>query len=212
MILDVNQLSDSQVYHLMTQTIIPRPIAWVMSEHTNGKLNLAPFSYFNAVCSDPPLMMLSMGFKSPLELKDTRKNILERQQFVVHIPSTRHMDAVNASAATLEEGVSELDISGLEVEQWQQDTDATHPDFSLPRLKDCCIAFACRHHQDLSLGPKRQGLILGEIEAVYVSSDIIIGERGGIPILDPQQIDPLSRLGASQYAGLGDILSVSRPK
>lgn len=210
MILDFNQLSSTQIYHLMTQTIIPRPIAWVLSEHENQKLNLAPFSYFNAVCSDPPLIVLSMGFKTGTELKDTRKNILERQHFVVHIPSTRHIEAVNTSAATFDAGESELDTLGLEVEPWEN-SESQHP-FSLPRLKDCDIAFACRHHQDLSLGPKRQGLILGEIESVYLSPNIITAERGGIPTVDAQQVDPLTRLGASQYASLGDILSVTRPK
>ena len=85
MYLDLSQLSASQVYFTMTQTLIPRPIAWVLSDNGNDSLNLAPFSYFNAVSSDPPLIMLSVGFKPDGTHKDTAINIEQRKDFIVHL-------------------------------------------------------------------------------------------------------------------------------
>ena len=87
MLLDLADLKPNTCYHLMTQTLLPRPIAWVLSASEEGELNLAPFSFFNGVCSNPPIVMLSIGKKTPEEAKDTRQNILSGRDFVIHIPS-----------------------------------------------------------------------------------------------------------------------------
>src|SRR6056300_777261 len=109
MIIDLNQFSSSQVYQTMTQAIIPRPIAWVLSDHGNGKLNLAPFSYFNAVCSNPPILSISIGYKKGGAKKDTWINIEERSHFVVHIPRIEDVDPLLQSAQALDHGVSEVE-------------------------------------------------------------------------------------------------------
>ena len=98
MVIDFNQLTSSQVYYTMTQAIIPRPIAWVLSDHGNCKLNLAPFSYFNAVCSKPPILSVSVGLKKEGAKKDTWINIEERSHFVVHIPRVADVQPVLQSA------------------------------------------------------------------------------------------------------------------
>ena len=82
MVIDFDKLSSSQAYFTMTQAIIPRPIAWVLSDHGNGKLNLAPFSYFNAVCSRPPMQSISIGHKKSGLKKDTWVNIEGRYKHV----------------------------------------------------------------------------------------------------------------------------------
>ena len=87
MYIDFGKMTAQQVYITMTQTIVPRPIAWVLSENPDQSLNLAPYSYFNAVCSDPPLLMISAGVKPDGATKDTRDNIRDRKEFVVHIAS-----------------------------------------------------------------------------------------------------------------------------
>ena len=113
MIVDFNSISPSNGYHLLTQTIIPRPIAWILSENEDGSLNLAPFSFFNAVCSDPPLLMVSIGKKPSGEIKDTRRNILSGRDFVIHIASLTQANVLSRSAATLVYGDSELEIDDL---------------------------------------------------------------------------------------------------
>ena len=108
MIIDFSRQSPTARYAWMTQAIIPRPIAWILSENADGGLNLAPFSYFNALASDPPLLGVSIAGKPDGTKKDTLANILARPKFVVHIAPVTEADAVNASSATLPAGESEL--------------------------------------------------------------------------------------------------------
>ena len=115
MILDFEELTASQRYFQTIQTLLPRPIAWVLSENEGGGFNLAPFSYFTAVCSEPPLVMFSAGKKSETEFKDTVANIKVRKHFVIHIPSRNDLKAMNASSATLPAGVSEVEQLGLKL-------------------------------------------------------------------------------------------------
>ena len=101
MYVDITQLDPQQIYITLTQTVIPRPIAWVLSENANGSLNLAPYSFFNAVSSEPPLVMISTGLKPDGRPKDTRENIEQRRDFLVHIASVAQLEDLNASSATL---------------------------------------------------------------------------------------------------------------
>ena len=101
MIVHFSDLSSSACYFAMTQVLIPRPIAWVLTENHHHNFNLAPFSFFTGICSDPPIVMISAGKKSEDAEKgmpkDTRKNILEKKAFVIHIPSPDDLTSVNAS-------------------------------------------------------------------------------------------------------------------
>jgi flavin reductase (DIM6/NTAB) family NADH-FMN oxidoreductase RutF len=99
--IDLSSLSNNNVYHLMTQTIIPRPIAWVLTKNKDNSTNLAPFSYFNAVCSNPPLCMLSMGKKPDGAFKDTGTNLIEGADCVIHIAHVNQAEVVTATASTL---------------------------------------------------------------------------------------------------------------
>lgn len=204
MLIDLQQLNTSQVYFTMTQTVLPRPIAWVITENENKSYNLAPFSYFNAVCSDPPLIMFSVGLQDDGSLKDTLKNLIDRPQLVVHIASCEQLDDLNQSSATLPPGVSE-------VEQGNLNTIAMD-DFPLPRLAESKIAFMCNIYQIQKIGNNQQSLVFAEIRNIYVDDDCISKTQSGRLVIDPQCIQPLSRLGASQYSSFGDTLSVKRPK
>lgn len=195
-------LSATQIYYLMTQSVIPRPVAWVLSEQANSLLNLAPFSYFNAVCSNPALIMLSMGFKENKDLKDTRANILARKHFVIHIPSCGDAESVNISARNLPADESEVDLLNLET--------VPMPGFSLPRLKETSLAMGCELYQCIELGPASQALILGEIKTVYIADTVIAGEHKEVPIIDPHKLDPLARLGGPNYCHIGKMFSIKR--
>ena len=113
MVIDLSALKPAQVYFHMVQTLIPRPIAWVLSETEQDKYNLAPFSYFNAVCSDPPLIMLSVGKKPDGRLKDTHVNIEQHKDFIIHIAHRDMLQDLNASSATLDASISELEQLGV---------------------------------------------------------------------------------------------------
>ena len=104
MYINFGQMKPQEIYITMTQTVIPRPIAWILSENSDQSFNLAPYSYFNAVSSDPPLIMISAGVKPDGAVKDTRDNISDRKDFVVHISSLEQIDEMNASSANLAPG------------------------------------------------------------------------------------------------------------
>ncbi|TVP54954.1 MAG: flavin reductase family protein, partial [Halomonadaceae bacterium] len=113
MLLDLDAQSPGQIYHTMTQTLVPRPVAWVLSENPAGNYNLAPFSYFTAVCSEPPLILLSAGKKPDGSPKDTRGNILRTAHFVVHIGQSHQAATMTETARPLPLGESEVEAAGL---------------------------------------------------------------------------------------------------
>ena len=161
MLIDLEKLSVSQVYFTMTQTVLPRPIAWVLSGNANKSYNLAPFSYFNAVCNDPPLIMISIGRKEDGRLKDTLGNIQERPEFVVHIASCNQLADLNLSAATLPLGETEVTAGNLRTVVVKK--------YRLPRLADCKIAFMCKVHNIQEIGNNHQSLVFGQISKVFVA-------------------------------------------
>lgn len=201
--LDLANLSPSEVYFSMIQTLVPRPIAWVLSENIGGRYNLAPFSYFNAVCSSPPLMMISVGKKPDGSHKDTRANIEARRHFVIHIPSRDQLEAVNQSSATLPAEVSEVDELALETVEFEG--------FSLPRLKQARVAFGCECYQIHEIGDTPQSMILGRVTHLYIDDAVIEVDNKGRFKLDIGKLDPIARLGASEYMACGEVLKVKRP-
>ncbi|MEM0911521.1 MAG: flavin reductase family protein [Pseudomonadota bacterium] len=202
--IDFSSLSPSKRYHLMTQSVIPRPIAWILSENTDSTLNLAPFSYFNAVCSDPALLMVSVGIKPAGDNKDTARNLQKEHPCVVHIPSVQHADAVTASAATLPYGESELDtIDTTLIEQ---------SDFVLPRLSTCQIAFNCVVHDVMTIGATPQSLIFMEIKNMHIADEVVVQDAKGRDKFDASKIKPLARLGASEFSSISEVFTLLRPK
>ncbi len=200
--LDLSELNTPAIYHAMTQLVIPRPVAWVLSENAGGDYNLAPFSYFTPISSNPPLLMFSVGKRRDGTPKDTHANIAARKDFVVHIP---HMDLageVTRSSAPLPPGQSEVTAQQLELEPF--------PGSRLPRLKVSRIALACELHEVVEMGNVPQALIFGRIHRVWVEDDLVEMDEQGLPKFQAYRVDPLGRLGGEEYAGLGEI--IQRPR
>ncbi len=201
------ELSANQIYHTMIQTIIPRPIAWVLSENESGSFNLAPFSYFTAVASDPALLMFSVGKKLDNNNqdinKDTLTNIQSRKDFVVHIAHAELVNELNASAANLDYGQSELDSSGLSTTPFS--------DFKLPRVSQAKIAFACSLYEIKEIGNKPMSLIFGEIQHAYIC-DSIIEQQDKRSKINANDLNPLARLGGNDYASITQAFTIDRPK
>lgn len=214
--IDFNQLEPVQRYFAMVQAIIPRPIAWVLSDNglnpsqignPNDNYNLAPFSFFTAICSDPPLLLFSSGKKAvgseAGQIKDTCRNIQERRRFVVHIASTGQMENMAQTAATLDHGESEVVKAGLETVPFEE--------FDLPRLSCCKIALGCQLYRIDEIGNSPQSVVYGQIEKMFIDDELIENNESRL-VLNPQKLDPLSRLGGNDYSGLGGILQVARPE
>lgn len=203
MIIDFNNINPSNGYHLLTQTIIPRPIAWILSENEDKSLNLAPFSFFNVVCSEPPLLMVSIGKKPNGEIKDTRRNLLSGRDFVVHIANLAQAQALSHSAATLDYGDSELAIDNLPLESFEG--------CPIPRLADSSVAYHCKFHDSHIMGPSEQAVLYLEVVQLYVN-DNIVDTDGKRIVIDADKMNPLSRLGGSNFAALDKSFSLLRPK
>jgi len=202
MLVDCSQYSPDQLYFLLTQLVIPRPIAWVLSDNGNGAYNLAPFSFFNAITGNPPILMLSVGWKDEALRKDTWVNISERKNFVVHIPSGEQVYDVSHSSSVLPHGVSEIDKFHIPLEHLEG--------WPLPKVKGARVAFLCEKYAIHEIGEDPQALILGKINRILIDDDAVSQHNGRI-LVDPLKVNPLARLGGNQYSLLGEIVTVQRP-
>lgn len=204
MLIDFDGLDPTEAYHVLTQTVIPRPMAWVLSENPDGDYNLAPFSFFTPITSNPPLLMISVGRK-PAEgvAKDTRVNIEARKHFVVHIAHRELAKAVTESSRALPHGQSELAHLDLELAEFEG--------ASLPRLKDCHVAFACELYDIKEIGAAPQSLVFGRVTRVWVSDSAVRYDEKDRLTFDGAAIDPIGRLGGSEYVTFGDVFKIPRP-
>jgi len=202
--LDFSQYSPNQIYHLMTQTVIPRPIAWVLTDSGQDNFNLAPFSYFSAVSSAPPLLMISIGKKPNGEIKDTVRNIIDNKHCVIHIASESHADLVTQTAATLAHGQSEVSINNIELTSFEH--------FQLPRLTCCSIAYGCELYEVKEVGDVPQSLVFLQVKQLYLDDTVVqLDEKERIKVF-ANQVAPLARLGGGEYSGITKEFSVIRPK
>ena len=199
--IDLSTLSKAATYATMTQTIVPRPVAWITSVGESGVLNLAPYSYFNAVASDPPLVIVSLGLRPDGSVKDTRRNIEEGDGFVVNIAHRGLAEAMTASSATFPEDVSEVEELGLET--------APMPGTDVPRLADCRVAYACRHEETKDIGGQR--IVFARLTDLWLDDSVVGEDEKGRLKVDARAVDPIGRLGGGEYVTFGDIVSIPRP-
>lgn len=203
MVIKFSTIAPLQCYHLLTQTVIPRPIAWVLSQNDSDLgYNLAPFSFFNAICSDPPLMMLSIGKKPDGEAKDTRRNLLSGRDFVIHIASCDQAEQLNASAVVLGYGESELETMNLSLVEFR--------DCPLPRIAESLAAYHCTLYDAHEIGPHRQAIIYAQIHQLYLDDTLVKMEKNRLYI-NAVTLDPLARLGAAEFAPIGRPFVLDRP-
>ena len=208
MLLNFSDYSSSERYHLMTQTIVPRPIAWILTESGNNSdqesnYNLAPFSYFTAISSDPAILMISLTKKPDGGDKDTLINILKTKKMVIHIASDNQAELVTKTAATLAYGESELTEAGL--------TTTVFDGFSLPRLSQCDVAYGCELYEVKEIGDLPQSLIFVEVKQLYINDNILNTENPDRINIAADKLKPLARLGGGEYASITTPFSFKRP-
>lgn len=188
-------------YKLMIGSIIPRPIAFVTSLAEDETLNGAPFSYFNIVSSNPPMISISVQRKEG-ERKDTARNILDTKEFVVHIVDEENVALINKTAANLRPNESEIIAAGL--------TEKPSTIVAVPGVEEAKIRMECTLEQVVVLGDENASgcdLIIGKIVQFHVSKEIY--EDGKI---NPRGLDAVSRLAGQSYAKIGEIFDIERPK
>ncbi|MEK9196796.1 flavin reductase family protein [Ureibacillus sp. 179-F W5.1 NHS] len=195
--------SERENYKILTGTIIPRPIAFVTTISDEGVVNGAPFSYFNIVSSNPPLVSVAIQ-RANGNLKDTARNIYNNGEFVVHIVDQNNVKQVNETAASLPYNESELDIANL--------TQVPSDMINVPGVKESKVRFECKLVQALPLlNEENPGsdLFIGEVVLFHIDESIYDQDKRYI---DERSLDAVSRLAGQNYATLGDIFSIKRPK
>lgn len=198
MLTDLRELSGSEVYHLLTQVIVPRPIAWVVSENdteSKGRWNIAPFSYFNGVASSPALVMFSVGIGLAGRVKDTLHNVTRRPHHTIALPHVALIDAVQATADPLPQGVTEFDHAGIAAIGWE---------WPVPRPSGARTALGCTVERIIDIVPDEQIMVISRVETLWVDDDAIDHDAKGRVIVRSDILDPLARLGAGNYADIGE--------
>jgi flavin reductase (DIM6/NTAB) family NADH-FMN oxidoreductase RutF len=197
---DLTTLPAADRYKLMASSITPRPIAWVSSLSVDGVRNLAPYSFFNMVSADPPLIVLGVMPRADGTLKDTAANIEQTGEFIVHLVSEAMAEAMNFSCIDAPPGFDEIAAAELEVVPGEQ--------VQAPRLVQAPVAMECRLYQVIEAGQTR--IILGEVVAMDIRDEHILD--GARCHIDPLTMNLIARLhGAGWYTRSTDLLQMTRP-
>lgn len=199
--IDPLYLTERENYKLLIGSIIPRPIAFVTTLSHDAVLNGAPFSYFNIVSSDPPLISLSIQ-RSGGKAKDTARNMKTRGEFVVHIVDEDNVHQVNMTAAKLPPDQSEVQLAGL--------TPVDSVKVTVPGIAEAKIRMECVVEHALEFGGHGKNgcdFIIGRVMQFHIQDHIY--ENGRI---DPVGLKAVSRLAGHHYAKIGDIFEIERPE
>ena len=195
-------------YNLLINSIVPRPIAWVSSISAAGQPNLAPFSFFNCVCGNPPLLAFAPGLRAPGpsasshgEPKDTLRNVRETKEFVISVVTYDLREQMNATSGEYDSTVNEFELAKI----------TPHPSRVVrpARVAESPVSFECKLYQILDFNPEPTGgsLVIGEIVSVHIDDALLKDGK-----LDRNALDPIGRMGGLQYTRTRDRFDMVRPK
>lgn len=195
--------TERENYKLLTGSIIPRPIAFVTSVANDGTVNGAPFSYFNIVSSNPPLISISIQRQNG-QPKDTARNIIAGKEFVVHIVDEQNVEKINVTAASLPADQSEISLANLTLVDSEK--------VNIPGVKEAKVRFECSLEHAVELGgtdgQPGSDLIIGKVLQYHMDKEILFGDKK----IDPDKLKAVSRLAGINYAKIGDVFPIERPK
>ena len=216
--MDVNpsQLAHRELYSVLLAAVVPRPIAWVSSLSASGQPNLAPFSFFNAVCAKPPLLAFAPGMRVPrkseaaadasaghpgVHTKDTLRNIRETQEFVINVVTFELAESMNLTSGEYDADVDEFEMAKVA----SAPSNVVRP----RRVAESPVSFECKLHQILDFNPAPEGgsLVIGEIVSVHIDERHIKEGR-----LDRNSLDLIGRMGGMQYTRTTERFEMVRPK
>ncbi|MET0759418.1 MAG: flavin reductase family protein [Flavobacterium sp.] len=197
---DPQEIDQKSIYKLLTGAVIPRPIGWISSISEDGILNLAPFSFFNAVGDDPPHVMFST-VRTNDSNKDTLNNVLATKQFVVNMVTEELVEKMNITSQPIPSDESEFDLAGL--------TPIASIKVKPPRVKESPITMECElvHHYTLE-NHKFGGatIIIGKVVMLHVDESVLLEDFK----INLETYKPVARLAGSNYSKLGEIFSIKR--
>jgi len=205
-----SQIAYRELYNIVLNAVGPRPIAWVSSLSASGQPNLAPFSFFNAVCVKPPLLAFAPGMRSPKEgavgesagiPKDTLRNIRETGEFVINVVTYELSEAMNLTSGDYEASVSEFDVAKL--------ASAPSKVVRPRRVAESPVSFECKLYQilDSNSDPEGGSLVIGEVVSIHINERHLKEGR-----LDRDSLDLIGRMGGAQYTRTTERFEMVRPK
>jgi flavin reductase (DIM6/NTAB) family NADH-FMN oxidoreductase RutF len=208
MIVLPSDLPHRDLYNLVLNCVAPRPIAWVSTLSAAGQPNLAPFSFFNAVCVDPPLLAFAPGLRRPKssdanrgEPKDTLRNVRETREFVISVVTFALLEAMNITSGDYDPTVNEWELAKVTPQPSQYVRPA--------RVAESPASFECKLYQilDFSPAPTSSSLIIGQIVAIHVNDALIKDGR-----IDRNSLDLIGRMGGIQYTRTTTRVELARPQ
>ena len=200
MVFDLLDRHVDRAYALLGSLVCPRPIAWVTTLHANGSVNAAPFSFFNVIGDDPPMVMFCPGNRDDGSPKDTAHHCAEQGEFVVNLVDAPIAELMVQTSLSLPAGVSELRHFGIET--------AASDSIAVPRIANAPAALECRVHDIQEIGGNR--LVIGLVQKMYVRDDLIdpVTER-----LLTHRYHPIGRMAVPDwYCHTVDQFEIKRPR
>lgn len=199
MLFDFEKLSPQDCYKLVVSSVVPRPIAWVVTQDADGVVNAAPYSFFNAFSSNPVVIGIGCGPKAPGALKDTAANIRATGEFVVCLVPETAIHQMNATAVDFEPGVDELAEAGL--------TQAPSSKVRPPRIAESPVALECVTYQLVPAG--EHTIVLGRVVGVHIQDDCVLDAAKCY--VDTPKMNLVGRMhGRGWYTRTTDRLEVPR--
>jgi len=196
-----DQLSRRERYELLTSLVVPRPIGWISTRSRAGVANLAPFSYFAALASNPLLVGVSIGMRKGRP-KDTLANIRAVGAFCVNVCSEDLLEAMNLTSGEYEESVDEFALAGLT----PRESDVV----AAPWVGEAPAVLECRLFKEMELGEAPNTFVIGEVLAVRLSPSVSL--LPGSLAADPLALRPVGRLAKDRYFLPGEVRVLPRPK
>jgi len=183
--------------------VVPRPIGWISSISASGHVNLAPYSFFNGVSGEPPMVMFGANGNTDARTKDSLANVEETGEFVCNMATWDLRDQMNASSAAVDANVDEFDLAGLQTEP----SELVKP----PRVKAAPIHMECVYYKTLDMPSDtpgmRNALVTGQVVGIHINDDFLIDG-----VIDIEKIMPLARMGYKDYTRVEKVFSMERPK
>jgi flavin reductase (DIM6/NTAB) family NADH-FMN oxidoreductase RutF len=197
--IDIATVSPGRAYRMLISAIVPRPIAFVSTLSSDGQRNLAPFSFFMGVASQPLTLAISVFHRQGVP-KDTAANILETGEFVVNASTEELAERVALASGDYSRAYDEFALTGL--------TPAPSERVRPPRVAESPWSLECRLHRSMVIGepPQATHLIVGEVVFAHVRDDL--WAEG---MIDAEKLHPIARLGANLFATLGRVIAIDRP-
>ena len=195
------EMATQDRYKLMASTILPRPIAWVVSQDKAGTLNAAPYSFFNMVSADPPLIVLGFLGRAGGGLKDSAANIAETQEFTISLVSEDDAAAMNFTCIDAPPEFDEIAAAGLE----PRPSAVVAP----PQIASAPVSFECRLYETIVPADGSSSIVLGEVVHMRIDDRFVDADRLHV---DGPALGLVGRMhGAGWYTRTGDLFQMSRP-